>query len=115
MLQMLEGLPQEDSAQRRRDQLLVHVGLEAEFQQLQQPVTGAGTRNIELLMDVDLPISIELGRTKMSISTSWRSTGRSSSSTSSPANGRSAREPESGGSGRVVVVDENFGLRITSS
>jgi flagellar motor switch protein FliN/FliY len=116
MLQMLEGLPQEDSRPGADEINFSSTSAsKAEFQQLQQPVTGSGTRNIELLMDVDLPISIELGRTKMSISDIL-----SLGPGSVVELNKLAGEPvdllvnqKVVARGEVVVVDENFGLRIT--
>ena len=71
--------------------------------------------NIELLMDVDLPISIELGRTKMPISDIL---GLGPGSVVEL--NKLAGEPvdllvnnKVVARGEVVVVDENFGLRIT--
>jgi len=78
-------------------------------------VTGPESRNIDLLMDVDLPISIELGRTKMSISDIL-----SLGPGSVVELNKLAGEPvdllvnyKVVAKGEVVVVDENFGLRIT--
>ena len=69
MLAMLEGLPTEDDKASPDD---INFGgataSRAEFQHLQEPVTPPDAHNIELLLDVDLPISIELGRTKLPIS-----------------------------------------------
>lgn len=116
MLEMLEGLPDQDDKAGPDD---INFGTasasRAEFQQLQEPVSSADTRNIDLLMDVDLPISIELGRTKMSIS-SILSLGPGSVVELN----KLAGEPvdllvnnKIVAKGEVVVVDENFGLRIT--
>jgi flagellar motor switch protein FliN/FliY len=110
MLQMLEGLPQEDSRPGADEINFSSTSAsKAEFQQLQQPVTGSGTRNIELLMD------IELGRTKMSISDIL-----SLGPGSVVELNKLAGEPvdllvnqKVVARGEVVVVDENFGLRIT--
>ena len=68
MLKMLADLPQEDG-QATPDDINIGASVsDAEFQQLQQPVATSEAKNIDLLMDVDLPVSIELGRTKLSIS-----------------------------------------------
>ena len=116
MLQMLEGLPQE-SARPSVDEINFSStsASKAEFQQLQQPVTPPESRNIELLMDVDLPIAIELGRTKMSISDIL-----ALGPGSVVELNKLAGEPvdllvnqKVVARGEVVVVDENFGLRIT--
>lgn len=87
----------------------------AEFQQL-SPAAGEGKpRNIDLLMDVDLPVSIELGRTRMNISDIL-----SLSPGSVVELDKLVGEPvdllvnqKTVARGEVVVVEENFGLRIT--
>lgn len=95
------------------DPMLVHP---AEFPQLLGTGANRAPSNIDLLLDVKLPVSIELGRTVLAISDilSW-------------AQGtiveldKLAGEPVSllvnnklVAKGEVVVVDEKFGLRITS-
>jgi len=116
MLEMLEGLPDEDDKASPDD---INFGgataSRAEFQHLQEPVTPPDAHNIDLLMDVDLPISIELGRTKMPISDIL-----SLGSGSVVELNKLAGEPvdllvnnKVVARGEVVVVDENFGLRIT--
>ena len=88
---------------------------EAEFQQLSQPVDQAKTKNIDLLMDVNLPVSIELGRTKMSIADIL---GLGPGSVVEL--NKLAGEPvdvlinyKIVAKGEVIVIDENFGVRIT--
>ncbi|RKX25532.1 MAG: hypothetical protein DRP45_05735, partial [Candidatus Zixiibacteriota bacterium] len=68
MLKMLEDLPEEDN-QASPDEINFGSASvsEAEFQHLQEPAGSNKPQNIELLMDVDLPISIELGRAKMTV------------------------------------------------
>ena len=116
MMEMLEGLPTDDDKASADD---INFGAatasRAEFQHLQEPVTPPDAHNIELLMDVDLPISIELGRTKMAISDIL-----SLGSGSVVELNKLAGEPvdllvnnKIVARGEVVVVDENFGLRIT--
>ena len=95
------------------DPMIVHP---AEFPQLMGSPSTRPPSNIDLLLDVKLPVSIELGRTILPISEilAW-------------AQGtiveldKLAGEPVSllvnnklVARGEVVVVDENFGLRITS-
>jgi flagellar motor switch protein FliN len=89
---------------------------QAEFQQLS--VSASDRRapgNIDLLMDVKMPIAIELGRTEMAISEIL---------TLGPGSvvelDKLAGEPvdllvnnKVVARGEVVVVDENFGVRIT--
>ena len=112
----LEGLPEEADKATPDD---INFGSasasRAEFQQLQEPAGEQDQRNIDLLMDVDLPVSIELGRTKMAISDIL---GLGPGSVVEL--NKLAGEPvdllvnyKVVAKGEVVVVDENFGLRIT--
>lgn len=116
MLEMLEGLPEEDDKASPDD---INFGAasasKAEFQHLQEPVTHPESRNIDLLMDVDLPISIELGRTQLSIANIL-----ALGPGSVVELNKLAGEPvdllvnyKVVAKGEVVVIDENFGLRIT--
>jgi flagellar motor switch protein FliN len=116
MLAMLDELPQEDAKARPEDINFSATSVsKAEFQQLQQTAGSQEPRNIDLLMDVDLPVSIELGRTKMSISDIL-----ALGPGSVVELNKLAGEPvdllvnyKVVARGEVVVVDENFGLRIT--
>ncbi|MFZ5980099.1 MAG: flagellar motor switch protein FliN [Candidatus Zixiibacteriota bacterium] len=116
MLSMLEGLPQEEQSVSPDDINFGSASVSnAEFQQLSEPSGGKEPRNIDLLMDVDLPVSIELGRTKMSISDIL-----ALGPGSVVELNKLAGEPvdllvnqKIVAKGEVVVVDENFGLRIT--
>lgn len=116
MLAMLEGLPPENAQTRVDDINFGHASVsKAEFQQLQQPAGSPASQNIDLLMDVDLPVSIELGRTKMSIADIL-----AIGPGSVVELNKLAGEPvdllvnhKVIAKGEVVVVDENFGLRIT--
>lgn len=116
MLAMLEDLPQEASKADVNDINFSQASVsKAEFQHLSQPAGGNDPRNIELLMDVDLPIAIELGRTKMSISDIL-----SLGPGSVVELNKLAGEPvdllvnqKVVARGEVVVIDENFGVRIT--
>lgn len=116
MLAMLEGLPPENGQTKVDDINFGSASVsKAEFQQLQQPAGSPGGQNIELLMDVDLPVSIELGRTKMSIADIL-----AIGPGSVVELNKLAGEPvdllvnhKVIAKGEVVVVDENFGLRIT--
>jgi flagellar motor switch protein FliN len=116
MLAMLEGLPP-DAPKASPDEINFGSASlsNAEFQHLQQPSGAPSPSNIDLLMDVDLPVSIELGRTKMSIA-SILELGPGSVVELN----KLAGEPvdllvnyKVVARGEVVVVDENFGLRIT--
>jgi flagellar motor switch protein FliN/FliY len=116
MLRMLEGLPDEpDKASPEDINFGGAAASKAEFQHLQQSVAAQNAQNIELLMDVDLPVSIELGRTKMNIANIL-----SLGPGSVVELNKLAGEPvdllvnyKVVAKGEVVVVDENFGLRIT--
>ena len=116
MLRMLEELPQENRSTSPDDINFgsAQVG-RAEFQQLQQPAGSHEPRNLDLLMDVDLPVAIELGRTKLSISDIL-----ALGPGSVVELNKLAGEPvdllvnaKVVARGEVVVIDENFGLRIT--
>lgn len=88
----------------------------AEFQPLQQSVSHSTPKNIDLILDVPLEISVVLGKTKKSIRDILNfGTG------SLIELDKLAEEPveilvngKRVAFGEVVVVDENFGVRITS-
>jgi flagellar motor switch protein FliN/FliY len=88
----------------------------AEFQQLSISASdGRSAGNIEMLMDVKMPISIELGRTEMPIS-EILSLGPGSVVELNKLAGEPVDLLVNGkivARGEVVVVDENFGVRIT--
>lgn len=116
MMAMLEDLPQEDAGASPDD---IDFGAtsvsQAEFQQLSEPARGQEARNIDILMDVNLPVSIELGRTKMTIADIL-----ALGPGSVVELNKLAGEPvdlmvnyKIVARGEVVVVDENFGVRIT--
>lgn len=88
---------------------------QADFQQLSASSVGQGPRNIELLMDVELPVSIELGQTKMSIHDILALVPGSivelDKLVGEPVDLLVNRKRVA--RGEVVVVEENFGLRIT--
>jgi len=116
MLKMLEGLPDENSGVTPDD---INIGSApvsgVEFQQLKQSSDIGEPRNIDLLMDVDLPVSIELGRTKMPIS-DILALGPGSVVELNKLAGEPADlliNYKVVARGEVVVIDENFGLRIT--
>jgi flagellar motor switch protein FliN/FliY len=116
MLRMLEDLPQDDDKASPED---IDFGTaevsKAEFQQLQGPAGVKDPQNIDLLMDVDLPVSIELGRTKLSIAEILAlgpgSVVELNKLAGEPVDLLVNNKPVA--KGEVVVVDENFGLRIT--
>ncbi|MBE6052842.1 MAG: flagellar motor switch phosphatase FliY [Clostridium sartagoforme] len=89
---------------------------EASFDALSQGRVGESHRNIDLILDVPLEVSVVLGRTKKSIKDILNlSTG------SLIELDKLAEEPveilvngKKIAYGEVVVVDENFGVRITS-
>lgn len=116
MLKMLEGLPDEESGATPDDINLGSAPVSGvEFQQLKQSSDVAEPRNIDLLMDVDLPVSIELGRTKMPIS-DILALGPGSVVELNKLAGEPADlliNYKVVARGEVVVIDENFGLRIT--
>lgn len=89
---------------------------DASFESLNQGRVGESHRNIDLILDVPLDVSVVLGRTKKSIKDILNlSTG------SLIELDKLAEEPvevlvngKKIAYGEVVVVDENFGVRITS-
>ncbi|MCK4301320.1 MAG: flagellar motor switch protein FliN [candidate division Zixibacteria bacterium] len=116
MLAMLEDLPKEDGGASPEDINFNAAAVSnAEFQQLSQPAGGSSGQNIDMLLDVNLPVSIELGRTKMSISDIL-----ALGPGSVVELAKLAGEPvdllvnyKVVARGEVVVVDENFGVRVT--
>jgi len=116
MLSMLEGLPEEEQGATPEDINFGSTSVsKAEFQHLSEPAGDNDPRNIDLLMDVDLPVSIELGRTHMPIADIL-----ALGPGSVVELNKLAGEPvdllvnqKVVAKGEVVVVDENFGLRIT--
>lgn len=88
----------------------------AEFPQLGTTGSAGEARSFDLLMDVKLPVSIELGRTTMAIADILALGGGSIVELD-----KLAGEPvdllvndKIIAQGEVVVVDENFGIRITT-
>ncbi len=116
MLAMLDGLPEESSGATPEDIEFGGTSVSnAESQHLSQPSGEIDTHNIELLRDVNLQVSIELGRTRMSISDIL---GLGPGSVVEL--NKLAGEPvdvmvnhKIVARGEVVVIDENFGVRIT--
>lgn len=119
MLAMLEDLPEEGN-QAGVDDINFDSAPETkvsnvEFQHLSEPASKNESRNIDMLLDVNLPIAIELGRTKMSISDIL-----ALGPGSVVELNKLAGEPvdllvnqKVVAKGEVVVIDENFGVRIT--
>ncbi len=117
MLAMLEDLPEEDAGTNPDD---IDFGSKpevsnAQFQHLAEPASKGETTNIDMLMDVNLPVAIELGRTKMRISDIL-----ALGPGSVVELNKLAGEPvdvlvnnKAVARGEVVVIDENFGVRIT--
>nr|MBN2278329.1 flagellar motor switch protein FliN [candidate division Zixibacteria bacterium] len=88
---------------------------QADFQQLSMQSENQTPRNIDLLMDVDLPVSIELGRTRMRIS-DILALGPGSIVELDKLVGEPVDllvNKKCVARGEVVVVEESFGLRIT--
>jgi flagellar motor switch protein FliN/FliY len=88
----------------------------AEFQQLRQAHGAEAVHhNIDLLLDVKMPVAIELGRTELPIS-ELLSMGPGSVVELDKLAGEPVDLLVNGkviARGEVVVVDENFGVRIT--
>lgn len=86
-----------------------------EFQHLSEPAGIPEVKNIDMLMDVNLPIAIELGRTKMSIA-DILALGPGSVVELNKLAGEPVEllvNQRVVAKGEVVVIDENFGVRIT--
>lgn len=116
MMAMLEDLPQDASKASPEDIHFASAEVSrAEFQHLSEPASRPAPRNIDLLMDVNLPIAIELGRTRMSIS-EILSMGPGSVVELNKLAGEPVDVMVNGkivARGEVVVIDENFGVRVT--
>ena len=116
MMAMLEDLPEDEQKANVDDIDFGSTSVSrAEFQQLSEPAGKTEGRNIDLLMDVNLPIAIELGRTRMSIADIL-----ALGPGSVVELNKLAGEPvdllvnqKVVARGEVVVIDENFGVRIT--
>ena len=116
MLAMLEDLPDDEKGASPDDIKFDSPEVSnARFQHLSEPASIPDARNIDILMDVNLPVAIELGRTKMSIS---EILGMGPGSVVEL--NKLAGEPvdvlvnyKIVAKGEVVVIDENFGVRIT--
>jgi len=116
MMAMLDELPEEDSSAKAEDFDFESPEVsDAEFQQLSAPTAVGSQGSIDMLMDVDLPVAIELGRTEMTINDIL-----ALGPGSVVELNKLAGEPvdllvnsKVVARGEVVVVDENFGLRVT--
>ena len=116
MLSMLDNLPNEGAGAKAEDINFDSASVaKAEFQQLSQAAVTGKTSSIDLLLDVNLPVSIELGQTQLSISEIL-----ALGPGSVVELARLAGEPvdvmvnhKLVARGEVVVVEENFGVRIT--
>jgi len=87
-----------------------------EFPQLKETAPSAAPRNYDMLLDVKLPVSIELGRTTMLIS-DILALGAGSLVELDKLAGEPVNllvNDKVIAQGEVVVVDENFGIRITN-
>ncbi|HUN65404.1 MAG TPA: flagellar motor switch protein FliN [Bacteroidota bacterium] len=88
----------------------------AEFQSLESTPSGEKEKNIDLLLDINLPVAIELGKTNMLIKDILElqkgSLVEFDKAAGEPVdilvNGKKMAE------GEVVVVDDHFAVRITT-
>jgi flagellar motor switch protein FliN len=85
------------------------------FGQLSPGIKGDGNRNLDLLLDVDIPISVEVGRAQMTLDEVLNLVPGSV-----VALDKKAEEPvdlrvngKLVARGEVVLVDDSYGLRIT--
>lgn len=112
----IEGEQQETTSSPDADSVqMPNMVQQAKFQQLNPETDSIPGQNIGLLLDVPMPVSIELGRTTMTIE-SILDLGPGSVVELN----KLAGEPvdllvnnKMIAKGEVVVVDENFGIRIT--
>ncbi len=116
MLAMLEDLPSDESKAdvsdiNFSDQEVSNV----KFQHLSEPAGKCEPRNSDMLMDVNLPIPIALGRTKLTI-LDILSLGPGSVVELNKLAGEPVDvlvNQRVVAKGEVVVIDENFGVRVT--
>ncbi|MBN2082149.1 flagellar motor switch protein FliN [bacterium] len=88
----------------------------ATFSQLAPPIGGVDTRNLDILLDVTLQVTVELGKTLIPIRQILEY-GQGSLITLDKLAGEPIDLLVNGkyfAKGEVVVIDENFGVRITS-
>jgi len=117
MLAMLEELPEDGGGATPEDIDFGGASVsQAEFQHLSEPAGRPEAQNIDMLLDINLPVSIELGRTRMSISDIL-----ALGPGSVVELNKLAGEPvdllvnfKTVARGEVVVIDENFGVRVTN-
>ncbi len=87
----------------------------AEFQPLQGQSQNGNSANLDMLMDLEMPINIELGRTRLTIK-SILQLGQGSIIELDKLSGDPVDvyiNDRKFAEGEVVVVDENFGVRVT--
>ncbi len=113
---MMEEMARAEAEQATLAQMDRPTVQSVEFDRFQRTDAAGAPRNIAILMDVKLPVAIELGRTEMSIREILELGSGSVVELS-----KLAGEPvdllvnnKIIARGEVVVVDENFGLRVTS-
>lgn len=114
---MLEELARAEAEEATRAEALNAPTVQpVEFDRFQRAQPGGQPQNIDILLDVKLPVAIELGRTEMSIRDILELGAGSVVELT-----KLAGEPvdllvnnKIVARGEVVVVDENFGLRVTS-
>lgn len=80
-----------------------------------EPIQGEGKRDIQMLMDVELTVTAELGRTRMTIGEIMKLSGGSIVRFSKAAGEMVDLRINDRlfASGEVVVVDEHFAVKIT--
>ena len=102
-----------ETIQTEADDVAVQQG---EFSTLSSTSEGVGNNNIDMLMDLELPVSVELGRVKMFVKDILElgpgAVVELNKFSGEPVdlfvNNKKFAE------GEVVVVDQNFGVRITA-
>lgn len=114
MAQDVENTAAENGAGKKKEKVEVHG---AQFQDIgKNPVRSSEKNNINMLMNLDLPVAVELGRVQMMVKDILElgpgAVVELNKFSGEPVdifvNNKKFAE------GEVVVVDQNFGVRITA-
>ncbi len=107
--------PEQEVSSERENEVTQEAVKKADFQPLSDTPSGGPGAELEVLYDVNLPVSVELGRTLMTVG-EMLSVCQGSVIPLERATGEPVDVLVSGkviGKGEVVVVDDKFGVRIT--
>ena len=112
---MMEKKPVSERAREKEEEEVTTIQ-PAAFTHFSESDAHSGARSMDVLMDLTLPISVELGRTHMSIKDILK-LGQGSVVELDKLAGEPVAllvNDRKFAEGEVVVVDENFGVRITA-